>query len=108
MNKVLILNPSGYRILPKIILAVMFVLFLFLLILYIFQIQEIIKKGYELSRYQKSIQLLTQENASLARTTSFLLSVQAAEDMAQDLGLVRVKQVKYLPLSPASLVRSPR
>lgn len=83
-------------------------LLFFLLVLYIFCIQEIIKKEYTLSRSQAKLETLSRQAESLGKALSFSSFVQQAEKEAQNLGFVKVKAVKYLSLSAGALAQNPR
>lgn len=104
----LAINFPKYKIIPRVILGLEVVLFLLLLILYIFHIQAIIKAEYQLNHYQQALQKLTKDSQSLQARASSLSSLEKAEKIAKASGFVKVKTVKYLPLTPGSLARNPK
>ena len=110
MNTTLALSVSFSRkhclSLPNVVLVLEGALFVLLLILYVFHIQQIIKTEYQLDIYQKEAQELVEETQSLQGTVFLLSSLAKAEKVAKELGFVRVNKVKYLPLASGSLARN--
>ena len=78
---------------------------LLLLVLYLFQVENLIKSNYLSQKYQEEIKALSEENLALEQTFSKVLSLENIEKEVSSLGFVETSKVTYIPISSDYLVR---
>lgn len=89
----------------KIILILMACLVLFLLGLYFYQVQDLMKNGYLFSNYQKRLSQAQSQNLSFNQQAVEIVSLGKVEERAIALNFVKNDNIKYIPLSNDYLVR---
>jgi len=105
MNNILILSPSFIR---PFILRVRFSLktvwilslglMFFLLIFYIFQVNQVTKASFAISNYEKQMTELSQESKSLEMSFSDLSSLASVETLVSTLNYEKVNKVHYIQM----------
>ncbi|MDO8524612.1 MAG: hypothetical protein Q7R99_03215 [bacterium] len=89
----------------KIYLTVISICVVFLLGLYFYQIQELVKDSYLLSNAQKDLLKTETENLSFSQQNIENSSLGKIEETALALSFVKNDSIKYIPLSIDYLVR---
>ena len=80
-------------------------LLVFFLSFYIFQVQTIINKEYQIEKYQQAVTGLSKNNSFLEMEAASLGSLENIENKIENLNLVKVEEVRYILISKDYLVR---
>ena len=81
------------------------VLLVFSLSFYIFQVQAIINKEYQVEKYGQTITDLSRNNSFLEIEAVGLNSLENTEKKIENLNLVKVEEIRYIIISQDHLVR---
>ena len=111
MNNILTLNPSilrpfaiRWRFSIKALWLLSFALIAFLLVFYIFQINEITKASFLIANQEKQLVQFSQESQSLETNFSHLNSLTNLETLLNSLNYVKVGQVYYIRVPGSTVV----
>lgn len=91
------------RINWKMFLLFGFCLVLFLSILYVFQVNQIIKADYLIKDYQKKINNLVQENKNLEVNLAQISYLENIQKKTQELNFQKIQTIKYIQVLDSSL-----
>jgi hypothetical protein len=80
-------------------------LLVFFLSFYVFQVQAIINKEYQIGKYQQTVKGLSKNNSSLEMEAAGLNSLENIEKKIENFNLVKVEEIKYILISKDYLVR---
>ena len=80
-------------------------LLVFFLSFYIFQVQTIINKEYQIEKYQQVVANLSRDNSFLEMEAASLDSLENIENKIENLNFVKVGEVRYILISKDYLVR---
>ncbi len=80
-------------------------LLIFFLSFYVFQVQAIISKEYQIEKYQQMVMNLSKNNSFLEMEAVGLNSLENIEKKIENLNLVKVEEVRYIIISQDYLVR---
>lgn len=113
MHYVLALNPSflikrhltfKWKFNAKSFFAFAFTLFVFSLIFYIFQVNEVTKASFFTSNYENKINILIQENKNLEIKFSQINSLANLEILLRDLNYEEVGKIHYIQILENTVV----
>jgi len=111
MNHILTLNPVNLHLLNirwrfslRTWLISSFVLVVFLLGFYIFQVNEVTKAGFFISNHEKQIAEFSQESQVLSADFTILNSLANLETILAEMNYEAVGQVHYLRVSGTTVV----
>lgn len=76
-----------------------------LLIFYILQVEELTRENYLIESYNEKIEILKENNLSFGEQQTESLCLKNIEKKIETLDLVKVSEVKYIPISYDYLVR---
>ena len=79
---------------------------LFLVCIYVIQINSLVSSTYEISRYEKAFQTLSQEARILQAEQSAIRSFKTIEELATVMEFERVARVQYLQSAGAVVARA--
>ena len=77
----------------------------FFLSFYVFQVQAIINKEYQIEKYQQTVTGLSKNNSSLEMEAVGFNSLENIEKKIENLNLVKVEEIKYIFISKDYLAR---
>jgi len=80
-------------------------LLVFFLSFYVFQVQAIINKEYQIEKYQQTVTGLSKNNSSLEMEAVGFNSLENIEKKIENLNLVKVEEIKYIFISKDYLAR---
>lgn len=78
---------------------------LFFSVLYVFQINEMIRGGYVIKSYQTQIDNLIQENKNLEVKLAQISYLENIQNKAAKLNFIRVKKIGYIQILDSSLAQ---
>jgi predicted PurR-regulated permease PerM len=93
MIKTLILKQNR-----KILIMAAFSVIFYLLISYIFQINNLVSKSYSLQSYQKNIEKISSENDKMESNLAGVGSLQNAEARILGLGFEKIIKIHYIQI----------
>lgn len=100
MNHIITLNPVNLCLLDfgrlKTWLKLSFVLVLFLLGFYIYQVNDLTQAGYYIASYEKQIAEFSQESQLLSSSVTDVNSLASLETVLSEMDYEAVGQVHYL------------
>lgn len=100
-----LLSIKAPRINWRIFLLLGFCLSLLLSVFYVFQINEMIKDGYVIKSYQKTLDNLIRENKKLEVNLAQISYLENIEKKTKELSFETVKTVKYIQILDSSLAK---
>ncbi|PIP23302.1 MAG: hypothetical protein COX90_00365 [Candidatus Nealsonbacteria bacterium CG_4_10_14_0_2_um_filter_38_17] len=113
MNQVLTLYPSvsitrslTLKISLKILWAASFIVLLFLLGFYIFQVNDLTKKIYSIQNYEDKLEELSFEAKNSEISFSTVNSLATLESQIQNLNLEKVNQIKYIKVLDSQVAKN--
>lgn len=80
------------------------ILIISFLAFYIFQITNVISKGYQVQNYQEKITELAEQNKILEINSAKINSLENIDSQIQNLGFERVDKIHYIQLLEGSVV----
>lgn len=89
----------------KIFLFLGFCSILFLSVMYIFQVNQIMKDGYSIKSYQTKLDNLIKENKNLEMSLSQMSYMDKVQGKVQELGFQKVQTVEYIQILESSLAK---
>ena len=93
MIKTLILKQNK----KILILAALSIIF-YLLVSYIFQINNLVSKSYSLQSYQRNIEKISSENDKMELNLAGVRSLQNAEVRISELGFEKITKIHYIQI----------
>lgn len=75
---------------------------------YLFQVGDLIKASFLVKNYRTEIEKLSEQNMVLQAESTEFLSLETIEGKIEDLGFVKVAEVKYIPIPYHYLTRKTR
>jgi sensor histidine kinase regulating citrate/malate metabolism len=89
----------------RVFLFLSFCSILLLSVMYIFQVNQIMKDGYSINNYQTNLDNLIKENKNLEVTLSQMSYMDKVQAKVQELGFQKVQTVEYIQISGSSLAK---
>ncbi len=87
----------------KVFLLLSFCSVLFLSVMYVFQVNQIMKDGYSIKNYQTKLDSLIKENKNLEINLSQMSYMDKVEGKVQELGFQKVQTTDYIQVPGSSL-----
>jgi hypothetical protein len=101
MMKALTLSPN-----KKVLILLSALAVVFLLVFYVFQINNLVSSKYFLTAQQKSLKNLSQENEKLEANLASLGSLNDIEGKVSQLGFERIGQIHYVQILEGAVARA--
>jgi hypothetical protein len=90
---------------PKLFLTLSFCLIFGLLIFYIFQINDLVSRGYLLHAHQKNVETLTQENERMGANLAGAYSLKNVESLVKAMGFEKTGKIHYIQILENSVAQ---